>query len=173
MKGVSMAPKSTQEATPNTDGDWFGDEGGVDETGKFSPVKVDQALDVEGMSFDDLMKALGEDVASITELDPRERIEDKDELINIPFVITNVAGHLNGEFGNPWVVVTAKTATNRLVWFTDGSTGICQQIIAMAERNPGAKAVLVPKGLVKSTYKTKDAEGKDIQGTTYYLSTAK
>lgn len=164
-----MAPK-TQTADSSTD--WFPDEGGVDIDGDKALTTVNSGLDPTAMTFDELVASLGADLIDINELEPREQF-DKDDLVNVPFIVTSVKLHMTGDFGTPWVVVELKTATNKVGWFTDGSTGVAQQLLRIHTINPSAKAIKVPYGLTKSEYNTEDASGRPIRAYTYYLNTAK
>jgi len=115
---------------------------------------------------------------------------DKEELVNVPFVILKVTKSMSKEFNSPMVVIHAMTVTSRKVRFTDGSTGILGQLAMFKERFGRDGVGMVVKGLTVSKYTVmerdengeyvRDGEGnpipmlnngKEISAKTYYLST--
>jgi hypothetical protein len=109
-------------------------------------------------SFDDAVAFLaskGYEVGEAADLlgDGFTSIEKKD-LVNVPLVlldatITDSKDHIGSQFA----VIRAITATDMRVRFSDGSTGIKEQVLSLLAKRPGGvRGVLVPRGLTSSEY---------------------
>lgn len=108
------------------------------------------------------------------------RVVNKSELVNRPFYIRAWKFSNSDQFIGDFVIVYAVTYdSGEMVIFTDGSTGVCEQIRRVQEsRGPeGVQGFLkVPNGLRESTYMidstgrpTRNADDKAGMGTTYYF----
>lgn len=88
---------------------------------------------------------------------------DKKHLVGVGFIIVDYKFQI-GEFGEDYVFVQVVTVTDKKVFFTDGSTGIREQLRVL--QGLGIRGgVLVPNGLAVSEY---EYEGKPA--VTYYLA---
>ena len=115
---------------------------------------------------------------------------EKAELLNKVFVIMKVTKTVGKQFNVPMVIIHAITREGRRVRFSDGSTGIRDQLAMFQERYGRNGVGMVVNGLVDSTYTVMQRDdngmyvrdengdpipflqnGKEIKGTTYYLST--
>lgn len=148
------------------------------------------AVDSYAAAFE-MLKAGGFDVVDIADYGSGfEKIEDKDILISVPFVITTfrfAEGDYTDESGNKsrYVIAELVTKDGAKYLITDGSTGICSQLLQvyMDRAALGSKApnvgVLCEKGVTKSEYyfnaKTGEKSNKPVEGpnwgpaSTYYL----
>lgn len=142
---------------------------------KNSPATPDNGLanmspdtmnnDLEGMTYAQLLALLdGGNAVRMDELDDTV-VFDKTDLVGRAFVITNWRHNPEGNMGEFVVCkITVQDGTHGL--FTDGSTGIKDQLLKFNEGRP----IIVPKGLRKSDYMYKDDFGNMIPATTFYLS---
>lgn len=145
-------------------------------------------------SFDQALEFLAQHNVELTPAsdvlgDGFEGIE-KDELVNMPFVILKVTKTMSKEFNSPMVVLHAITRTHKKVRFTDGSTGILGQLEMFRDRFGRDGVGMLVNGLTMSTYTVmqRDDEGnyvhdgngdripllvngKEINAKTFYLST--
>lgn len=114
--------------------------------------------------------------------DEYEKIDNKDELIGKPFFIEDLKFITDKKTNREYVRVEAvDVSSGSKIAFTDGSTGIKDQLVAMVgSRSQDARFKLadgstdvrayVKRGLRKSEYETEDAKGNAISATTYYLA---
>lgn len=143
----------------------------------------DEALDLLGLAG-----VSGDDIQSFLEWDtnPYQPV-DKAELVGKPMLIVQwrfIAGDFGG-FTVVHAIVRLGNGTDWFVMFTDGSTGICEQLNELtnarlaALAKDGADASKLPRpqngalvrgGLVASNYEYTDADGKQHPATTYYLT---
>lgn len=131
-------------------------------------------------TFDDVLAIFGgiQNIPNAADVlaDEWEEV-DKARLVNVPFVIVtwNISDPDTSENGQ-YVIVRGMTAQGKRFRFTDGSTGVKSQLMALSEArlkngDKGINAGLYcPTGLRKSDYKTKDADGKAIDATTFYIN---
>lgn len=125
---------------------------------------------LDDISFDELMSMSELNITDVDEIS----LVDKDTLINKPMIIL-AWNFSQGNFGE-FVAVKVRTADGLYV-FTDGSTGIYEQIARYQERliaSDGwdkfvASGMMVPKGLRKSEYTYTDEDGKEVPAVTYYI----
>lgn len=122
-----------------------------------------------------LLQSHGVEVTDITDYGDGFVGVEKDTLVNIPMVVLDYTISYNGEYkddsGNvmPFVVVRAFTSDGRKVRFTDGSTGLCKQVLGFAKR--GVKGgIRCPKGLTVSEYDYIDEKGKHTPAKTFYFT---
>lgn len=97
-----------------------------------------------------------------------ESLDNKDLLINVPFVILDYKFSDNGNYGE-FVIIRLMTQDNRKYRLTDGSTGILADIQKLARRNVVGN-VLCRKGLTVSEYEYIDANNKKTPAKTYYIA---
>jgi hypothetical protein len=123
---------------------------------------------LRGLSFDE---ASPEAAGGVTVRDEFEQIKDeeKDRLIGMHFRILDLNFKDDGDFG-PHATVWIITRNNEKYVFSDGSTGIFRQLVAMRQSH-APLPYDVPKGLRKSEYTWTDhADGKKRPAHTYYLA---
>lgn len=113
-----------------------------------------------------------------------EIIENKDVLVGKPILIVEWRFQPSKEFGGEFVSALVVTKSGEKFVVNDGSTGIAAQLRAVTNRRADkghptpTKGLTVQKGLRKSSYEARDANGEKILnkdgspliGTTYYLS---
>jgi hypothetical protein len=132
-------------------------------------------------SFDDAVKFLaakGYTVETAADMlsDGFTGIEKK-KLVNRSFVIVDAKISLSNDYGDDgqFAVVKVFTQDGGKFRFTDGGTGICQQIgMLMSKRadKGGAVGVVIPGGLVDSEYDyTDESTGEVTKAHTFYLNT--
>lgn len=121
-------------------------------------------------SFQDAMR-LVEDTLGGTVVDASEEIgdgftmlDDKDKLINVPFIALQWR-FTPGDFGKQYVIMRVVTDTGDKYVITDGGTGIAQQMASFTERTKRTGGLLVKRGLRKSEY-----DNEFGHGTTHYLN---
>ena len=103
---------------------------------------------------------------------------DKDKLVNTPFAIVEWRYASSDKFDSAeFVIVELVTYRDEKYIFTDGSTGIFQQLKLIEEQREAAgsknprRGLLVERGLTRSDYQTHNPQtGELINGTTYYLA---
>jgi hypothetical protein len=117
------------------------------------------------------------DTAAVVMPDEFPEIEKKD-LVNVPVMLLtwNISNPERGEFEGQYIVVRGITRAGKRFRFSDGSTGIFQQLrkltgvrIQQGYSTPNA-GLIVEKGLVKSDYTFTDDKGKPTNATTFYLA---
>lgn len=102
-------------------------------------------------------------------------ITDKDQLINVPFLIVEWRFHNSTKFEGEFCSLEIMDKDGNRAIVNDGSTGICKQLRELSahrvENEHAAPNALrmVAGGLSRSDYETEDAAGKTIQASTYYL----
>ena len=90
------------------------------------------------------------DFASLTG-DSWGEIVDKQTLVDVPFLIVDVKFN-QGDFGEYAAVLIMLKDGSRAV-FTDGSSGVCQQLLRLQDMTDGRMAgIAVRRGLKKSEY---------------------
>lgn len=116
----------------------------------------------------DIADVLGDGFAEIT----------KDKLVGIRFIILDWIVSKSKDYADeqgeyrPFVTVRAVTERNEKVFFTDGSTGICAQLLDLdskGEHHP----LNVSRGLRVSEYQYVDDKGRASAAFTFYLNTSK
>jgi hypothetical protein len=108
-------------------------------------------------------------------------LEDKETLLGVPFIITQVKWgeskkFRNAEGPNRFVILYVVTEGDEKWTLTDGSTGIAQQVEDMvAERvelgiTPTDQMFYVKNGLTVSNYEYTDDKGNVSDAHTFYLA---
>jgi len=145
----------------------------------FEPDTIkDVTKDLKGLDFvpeswDDVAEAFGGELIVI-EGSPYEVVK-KDDLVGVPFVITDVRFYWSKEYDNPVAAICLLTQDNRKLVFNDGSTGVFEQIKQTVLTTKRKAGILCKNGLRKSEYEVEvfDAfkdETKTIKAATFYLS---
>lgn len=98
-----------------------------------------------------------------TKLREPDRVDDKDKLVGVPFVIVGVKMK-NGDFG-PYIQLQVVIPDGRVLLVSDGGAGFAKQL-APVDGQPLKLPIHVPEGLRRSDY-THPEHGPS---TTYYLS---
>jgi hypothetical protein len=106
-------------------------------------------------------------VIEAVELGDGTSLVEKDDLIGVELLITNVAVKPSDKGGN-YVVARGITIAGTKFVFADGGTGISKQLQEVLARHEDAAGVHVPGGLVRSDY----IHPEHGAATTYYLDTA-
>jgi hypothetical protein len=148
-------------------------------------AKLNREELAELTSFDDAVRFLAQNgyaVESAGDLlgDGFEQVDKKD-LINRTFIIVDAQVSMSKEYiGADFSIVRLIDQGGKKMFFTDGSTGINEQIkMLIARRKGGAAGVICVKGLNVSTYpidgdgKPCSEEDKQGMGATYYLDVSK
>lgn len=121
-------------------------------------------------------------LVSAEELGDGTELVNKDTLVDIPLLVMECSFHLStkGRIGEDKFYTTVRgiTKDNRKFVFSDGSTGVCQQLAFLADKHNRKGGFYVAGGLVRSDYTVKLTDPKtgeeyDSEATTYYLSTVK
>lgn len=111
---------------------------------------------------------------------PYPLLEDKNTLVGVPFIITQVKWGeskkfvRNGESAR-FVILYIVTEGDELWTVTDGSTGIADQVQTLvADRQsrgviPADQGIYVKNGLTRSDYDYTDEKGNVSPATTFYL----
>lgn len=132
-------------------------------------------------SFDDAMALLTDKLGAevydaSTEIgDGFDMLENKDKLIENAFVAVSwtfsESDDYHNEDGSPskFVVMRVVTSRGEKYIITDGSTGMCKQMLNFTARTGKLSGLVVKGGLRKSTYKTV-IDGVSTPGVTYYLN---
>lgn len=133
-------------------------------------------------------QAMGGQVASAEDIvgDGFTRLDNKDRLIGVPFIMVNWGFNAEGEYGE-FAFVRAVTKDGGKFRFTDGSvkSGVAQQLMSITDRTGLMGGVQVKTGLRKSEYPrcddcneiygrrpeqcSKCGSKKIVTGRTYYL----
>lgn len=97
----------------------------------------------------------------------------KDDLVGKPFFIYDWQFSV-GDLGQ-YVTVRAVLPSDEKVVFSDGSTGICRQLMEITSARqkagkPIAGGLLCKRGLRRSDYAADPENGRPSAGTTYYLA---
>lgn len=123
----------------------------------------------DDMTYNELIALIDSgQVAHIQEIDDLVRAQ-KEALVGVAFVITEWSLNPDGDLGE-FVTVKVVTEKGEHRFFSDGSTGIKDQLKAAEAKMGGRKPILVPKGLRVSNYMYHDENlGKDIPAATYYI----
>lgn len=130
------------------------------------------------------LESIGATVQEIDEVIVDEWPEiDKKRLVNVDMLLMtwSMARPENSISGRPYLVVRGILRSGKRFRFTDGSAGVCKQLLSItdnriAEGHQAPNAGLhVPHGLTVSENYTTDyidpQSGEPIKGTTYYLNT--
>lgn len=91
-------------------------------------------------------------------------LDDKDKLINVPFVALQWR-FTPGDFGKQYVIMRVVTESGDKYVITDGGTGLAQQMASFTERTKRTGGLLVKRGLRKSEY-----DNEFGHGVTHYLN---
>lgn len=168
---------------------------------KFTGLDVQQIFDVDGFpvahisestlrsieSLDDVMALINVGFGGVEQAaevlgDGFDPLEDKDDLIGVPFVVVNFRlgeGEYNktgttdngapGKFLSMRVITIPKTVDDPIRKYTviDGGTGIMKQVVGWAKRSGRGGGLMCPNGLRKSTYNHPEYG----PGTTHYIDT--
>lgn len=173
------------QSTPDFVSESDANKGAVPATTSGEVVKTDRLFSEDELrnigSFDDAMALLNEKLGAeiydaSTEIgDGFDMLENKDKLLENAFVAVSWSFSESADFrdenGNPSKFVVMRVVTSRGEKFiiTDGSTGICRQMLNFTARTGKLSGLVVKGGLRKSTYKT-EIRGEVTPGVTYYLN---
>ena len=154
----------------------------VIEQSEFNLTKINWEDVQAPATFDDavaLLNAQGVTIDTAAVVMPDEFPEvDKKDLVNVPLMLLtwNISDPTKSEFEGQYIVVRGITRMGKRFRFSDGSTGIFQQLRkltgvrrAQGYATPNA-GLVIEKGLVKSDYTFLDEKGKPANATTYYLA---
>ena len=115
------------------------------------------------MTFQELIES---GIQSTPQITGQASLINKDNLIGVPFIITDFEVR-DSSFGNiDYITVNVKTQVNENLCFNDSGVGIRPVLDAWQRDFPGSRGLMCAKGLRKSEY-TNDA---GIEGTTFYLT---
>ena len=133
-------------------------------------VAVPNASD---LTYEALLALASEgEVISVRDLDDRTQY-NKADLIGQPFIITDWSFNPEGNYGE-FTLVKFTTPADDHGFFTDGSTGIKDQLKLWMDKLGGIRPIFVPKGLRVSAYTYTDpSDGKEKPAETYYISNEK
>lgn len=140
-------------------------------------------LDIDEMDFNAALTALEAagitvDEATADNIGDGFGLFDKDSLINKKclFLDWTFSRPEKEAFGTPYVTIRGVTADGERFRFSDGSQGICRELIQLTDRRvkkgntkPNAGLIL-NKGLSRSDYRTTLQSGEEIDATTYHIS---
>jgi hypothetical protein len=134
-----------------------------------SVTSFDEALELAQREYGDVLDATDEIGAGFVEL------KDKSRLVDVPFVILSFTineGDFRNEHGQLQYFCACRVVTRSgdKYWFTDGGTGIYQQLEDLAVRSRRMGGILVPRGLRESKYEWTDEYGNQQPGITHYLN---
>lgn len=101
--------------------------------------------------------------------DGAELIEDKDRLINIPFLVLDWRFIVDQKTTNEYASVLVMNGEGAKARFNDGSTGVYAQLKKVTEEYGINGGLQCKRGLRKSEY-TVEADGKPTRAVTYYLA---
>lgn len=130
-------------------------------------------------SFDDavaLLKDAGVKPSVISDYgDGFSVLDDKRKLVNVPFVLLDYK-FSEGDYnkgpdgvGAEFAICRVVTQSGEKFLFTDGSTGICEQVKDLRRRGiPGG--VLCEKGISVSEYDWYNEKGEKTPAKTFYLA---
>jgi hypothetical protein len=147
----------------------------VEPTGTVARIPREQLEEIT--SFDEMIATLAQVHGEVISSEAFAPVE-KDDLINIPFVIIEWEDGKKKDFGEKRFVIVRimVQATEEKGVFTDGSTGVMHRLDRWAAQGRTG-GILVPRGLRKSEYGlTKDGDTCVLgspeaagKGVTYYL----
>lgn len=128
-------------------------------------------------SFEDAIALAQEiygELASSDELGNGFVMVEKETLLGVPFVVVDTSVKPSEKFkrdGQPslWAIIRAVTKDHKKVIITDGSTGLCQQIIQWRTEKGKTGGFMAFHGLRKSEYEYTDEKGNTSPATTYYI----
>jgi hypothetical protein len=129
----------------------------------------------EVTSWEEAERAFQQSPDSFTILDDFVKLDLKEQLVNIPFVISSCWFSLGdqGDYVTMKCVVSrpimTPTGPTQKVVVTDGSTGIYQQIRKLVTSTGQTKNIMVRNGLRVSRY-TVDTEEGEKNAETFYLN---
>jgi hypothetical protein len=95
-------------------------------------------------------------------------LADKDKLVGVAFAIPKFK-IVQGDFGE-FVVVWAITRDGHKLRFSDGSSGIKEQLLRYQELTGQYGGLVCQTGLTRSDYEYEDADGNMRPATTYYIA---
>jgi hypothetical protein len=152
------------------------------------PLNAPSMFDTEALgeitSFEDAVRALSEAGVAAEEMSAYGSgftvldKKDKTRLVGEDFVILEWRFNDSKLSDEGFVSFSAVTKDGRKFVVNDGGTGIRRQLVSVTRKRQKAghrtpnNGLMVRGGLTSSTYNTTDAEGRDIEATTYYLSEA-
>jgi hypothetical protein len=120
-------------------------------------------------SFEEALAALSEGGQLVSANDiygDGFKIVKKEQLVGVPFVVLD-AKQIEGDHGT-FTFVRAITKGSDKVAFSDGSTGVHQQLEELADGRGSVSGLVCEKGLTASTYEYEDAQGTH-PATTFYI----
>lgn len=129
---------------------------GTDIVGNLTNLtEIEQAFESAGLPVLDFASIAGDGWGDVV---------DKDTLLGVPFLIADVKFH-SGDFGDYAAVLAVKLDGTRVV-FTDGSSGIYRQLVALEEQLGGRMSgIACRSGLRRSDY---EKDGRAAR--TYYIA---
>lgn len=151
-------------------------------------MKRNQLLEIKEVS--DILEAFGGEILEIREVVPDfALVEDKADLIGVPFVIAHFSENFSDDymthneninemqpskFVSVYCLVEADHGTFKKgdkIVFNDGSTGVMATLVAFANEYNRYGGIRCNWGLRSSTYDVL-IDGKQSKATTYYLATS-
>lgn len=107
-------------------------------------------------TFDDAMDFMAEQFGNVEDIggvlgNGYTVLNDKQQLVGKPFVIVDARYHPNGSYG-PFVTIAVITKNSERYMVNDGSTGIAEQLVQLAQTRGRTKGYMVAGGLDRSTY---------------------
>jgi hypothetical protein len=101
-----------------------------------------------------------------------EFMRDKNQLVNVPFIVLDYKQGFSERYNTPYCTVWAMTGTNKRVKFIDMSTGIAADLMSATSRGYKPQGMIFRQGLTSSSYDVKDDAGNKTgeTGTTFYLN---
>lgn len=134
---------------------------------EIAPIESIRAVDK--MDFNEYQEWLRSENAEVAIYEGSDwgLVEDKDTLINVPFVIAGVKVN-NGDLGEFSSVRAFKEDGTKIV-FNDGGVGIHQQLKDYVAKHGRDTGIICKKGLRVSRY-DKEINGEVRRVATYYLA---
>jgi len=148
----------------------------VEETSLERVISKDQYQSIA--SFQDALRLAEEAYGELSRSDEFgdgfTKLDDKDKLVNVPFLILDSTIALSKEFtrnGEPGAYVAFRVVTEDAKKYivVDGSTGICAQIQEWRTKSNRRGGFVAMHGLRKSEYTYTDDKGDTSPAVTYYL----
>lgn len=151
---------------------------------EFSNAELN-ALDTSEDGLRALIESWGLDTSDLIIGDVYRFVEDKDELIDVPFMIVQWKFGVSEGYGSRYVQARGViTGTNEKIGLFDSGVGIAQQLWELSEDRlkknreagkylkPPYNGAIAPKGLTRSDYPAKTQADGTVRpaGTTYYIA---
>lgn len=139
-----------------------------------APLISDDQL-AEISSFNDAVEMLaraGIEVNRASDYGDGFDVHDKKEFVGTPFLLIDfkVVPGEKSDYGANFVVIRLITEAGKKAILTDGSTGICDQIVRLSQRTPPVTGgIFCEKGLDVSEYKYVAESGEETPAKTYYI----